>query len=350
MIEINLALLFIVFLILLFILISLFFYLTVKKYLKNQMRQRIDAFKEEYRLAVFHYLQSGQSGAMESDLGEEKVIALIELLSDYSNVIVGSDVEERIHLFAKEHITDFLKKELKQKRWSLRMNALFSIEDFYMVHCVPFLHELYQRRGTSLSEKAQILKLLAKFDDPKIVDYLKETDESLSEFSLVSILSVMEDEKLDELIAGFDDLPKRMQYIVVDMIGRRQLTGHHSLLQRLVLEDETELRIRSLKAYANSGIPIDAEAIYEFFKSDNWQLRMMAVKVSGMQRIEGYQSTLITLLSDPEYVVRAEAAKALLRFKEGEAILQRVIEESKDAFAKDMAVEWLEKGGSGYSY
>ncbi|WP_394237034.1 HEAT repeat domain-containing protein [Niallia oryzisoli] len=350
MIEMSLVLLFLLFLALLFILISLFFYLIVKKYQNNQLRQRINAMKDEYRLAVFHYLQNGESEFLGQDLGEEKVKALIELLSDYSHVLTGPEVEEKIHLFAKEHLSDFIKKELTKKRWSLRMNALFAIEDFYMEHLVPILHKLYGKRGTTLSEKAQILKLLAAFNDSKIVDYIKGIDQELSEFSLVSILSSMNDDKLDELFSCLDELPKRTQYILVEMIGKKQLTEHHSLLQKLVLQDETELRIRALKAYVNSGIPIDAAAIDGFFEEDNWQLRMMAARVAGMQRLDLYKDRLLTLLSDREYVVRAEAAKAILRFKEGEAILKKVTDESKDIFAKDMAVEWLEKGRGGYTY
>ncbi|WP_338449965.1 hypothetical protein R4Z09_28120 [Niallia oryzisoli] len=352
MIEMSLVLLFILFLVLLFLLFSLFFYLMVKKYQKNQTRQQINALKEDYRLAVFHYLQNGQTELWGQDPEKEKVMALIELLSDYSHVLTGREVEERIYLFAKEHLTDFIKKKLTKKRWSLRMNALFAIEDFYMEHLVPSLHDLYQKRSTTTSEKAQILKLIAKYNDPKIVEYIKgiNQNQNLSEFSLISILSIMDDEKLDELLSDFDELPNRTQYILVDMIGKKQLTQHHPLLQKLVLQDDAELRIRALKAYAQSGIPIDAKALGGFFEADNWQLRMMAARVAGMQRLDMYRESLLNLLSDREYIVRAEAAKAILRYKEGKAILQRVTEESKDLFAKDMAVEWLEKEGGGYSY
>ena len=76
----------------------------------------------------------------------------------------------------------------------------------------------------------------------------------------------------------------------------------------------------------------------------------MVIKVAGVQRMDEYKERLIELLSDREYIVRAEAAKAILRFKDGVSILTKVTEDSNDVFAKDMAIEWLEKERDGYSY
>ena len=75
---------------------------------------------------------------------------------------------------------------------------------------------------------------------------------------------------------------------------------------------------------------------------------MMAAKAAGVRRISTFKDSLVTLLSDREYVVRSEAAKAILQFKGGVDLLRKVVSESNDGFAKDMALEWLGKEGVEY--
>ncbi|GHH98056.1 HEAT repeat domain-containing protein [Neobacillus kokaensis] len=350
MIEISLAALFIVFIALLFLLVSIFFYLFVKKYFNNQTRMEIFQLKEDYQLDMFHYLQTGNGEWLNSSLNQEQLIALMELLTEYSNVLDGPVVEDRIREFADKYLTSFIKKELKKGRWSLRMNALYAIEGLYMKQLIPSVHALYKKRRTTIAEKSQIVKLLARFHDPQVPQYLKDIHEDLSNFSLLSIVSNLEEKTLDELIENFNELSKKLQYVVIDTIGKKQLTHHHMLLHRLLSEDDEELRIRSLKAYANSGLPIDTNLLAAFFESDNWQVRMMAAKVTGVERIERFKLQLIYLLSDREYIVRSEAAKSILRFRDGEGILTMVVDQTKDLFAKDMAIEWLEKERNNHSY
>ncbi|MEH7238039.1 HEAT repeat domain-containing protein [Bacillus sp. JJ1562] len=348
MIELSLVALYILIIAMLFLLTSLFLYLIIKKYVNNQSRRKINLLKEEFRLKMFHYLQTGEQSHIESNLGQEKVIALLELLKEYSNVLDSPDVNERISAFANKNFTKFIKKELRQRRWSLRMNALYLIEDFYMYHLIENLHSLYDKRRTTVAEKEQILKLLAKSNDEKIVEYIKNGTANISDFSLLTILMNLNDEKLDELIADFNFLPARIQYMVVETIGKKQLLRHHTLLKNLIHQDDPELVIRSLKAYATTGVPVDIHSIVAFFESESWQLRLMAAKVAGVQRMEELKEKLIELLSDSEYIVRVEAAKAILRFKDGVRILNKIKEESNDLFAQDMAIEWLEKERSSY--
>jgi hypothetical protein len=322
----------------------------IKKYVNNQKRQKITDLKEVYRLDMFRYLQTGNLNFLDYNQNQEKFIAFIELLNEYSNVLDDSDVKKRISCFAKEHLTKYVERQLKQRRWSLRMNALYAIEDFYMDHLGMTLHELYKKKKTTIAEKSQILKLFAKFHDEKIIEYVKNVDQNMSDFSLLSIFSNMDEVLIDQLLASFDELPLRLQCMLIEMIGKKQLIKHHPLLEKLVLQGEEELRIRSLKAYANIGAPIDIKYVAPFFEADSWQIRMMATKVAGVQRIEEYKDKLIERLSDREFIVRSEAAKAILRFKDGVSILTKVTEESEDMFASDMAFEWLEKERGDYSY
>ena len=271
MIELNLVVLFILFAALFFILMSLFLYLIIKKYMNNRTKQKIKDYKKDYYEDVFQFLQTGEQGLIQFDQKLEKFKAMIELLIEYSTVLDDSSVKMRISNFAKQHLTTYVKKELRKRRWSLRMNALYLIEDFHMDNLVEILHELYKKKRTTVAEKTQILKLLAQFDDEKIVEYVKTVSTQISDFSLLSIMTSLEEEKFEVLIEEFDALPIRIKYIVVETIGRKQLFKHQNLLQRLVLQDEGELRIRALKAYATTGLPIDSNVIAGFFHSENWQ-------------------------------------------------------------------------------
>lgn len=351
MVEISLILLFILFLSMLFLLLSLFLYLMVKKHLNNQFQQKVDEYKDAYRIKVFRYLQTGdpdELGNVKED--EELLKALVELLSDYSQLLTGPEIQMRISYFANQHLMNYLEKQLVQRRWSLRMNALYMIEDFYLVNLSEILHRTYNQKKTTVSEKAQILKTLAKFDDKRVGEYIKYVDQNISDFTLLSIFLILEEEKLDKLVEEFQQLSTRLQCLLIETIEKRQLIKHHQFLLMLIENEDEEVKIRALKAIANTGIPIEPELIKDFLQSSSWTTRMMATKVVGMQRLETCKPQLITLLSDREYSVRAEAAKAILRFKDGLAILTNVTKESTDLFAKDMAIEWLEKASGGYSY
>ncbi|MCT2534891.1 HEAT repeat domain-containing protein [Aquibacillus koreensis] len=344
--EVTFLSLFMVFVVMLFILISIFLYLLTKKVANNQTRAKINQYKEAYRLDMFQFLQAGKAvsfGNFQDD--QEKFIACKELLQEYANVIASEDMKERINDFAKDYLTSYIQKELKRRRWSLRMNALYLVEEFEMAHLTNELSRLYNKRKLGVLEKTQLLKLFALFDHAEIMDYLKNNTDDLSEFALMDILSVMTEARVEQLADGMNDLPMRFKYIVVEVIGKKQLIEYHPLLRNLIIEskEEIELKIRAFKAMVLLGMKLDSDIIEEALESEHWQLRMMAARLAGVHRLEVFKDKLISLLSDSEYAVRAEAAKAILTYKGGAKVLQRVVTESSDPFAKDMATEWLEK-------
>jgi len=343
MIEVNLVFLFIVFFVMFFTLVSLFFYLMIQKYMTNKKKKKIDQLKEAYRLDMFHFLQSGEDSKLRPDGSQEKYIALIELLIEYAKVLESEDIKQRISVFAKKYLTDYIVGQLKRNRWSLRMNALYAIEDFYMIHLSANLHDLYEKKQLTLAEKFQILKLFAKFGDEKTIHYIRSVASSISDFTLLSIFLLLEEDHFHNLVENFSQLPERMQYMVIETIGKKQYLQYYSLLQNLLQSDEEEMRIRTLKTFAYTGAPVDEEILADFFQSSSWQVRMMAAKLAGVKRLSQYAGQLVSMLSDQNYVVRSEAARALLQFKYGANILRNVIDESHDDFAKDMAREWLEK-------
>ncbi|PMC40674.1 hypothetical protein CJ195_02860 [Bacillus sp. UMB0899] len=343
MIELSLVFLLIFFLGMFFLLVSLFLYMMIVKRIRNETRKKIEGYKETYRLDMFHFLQSGNEGSLKPDGSQEKFIALIELLNEYADVLDSEDIKQRISDFAKRYLTIYIVDQLKKKRWSLRMNALYSIEDFYMDHLVDLLHDIYNKKHISVTEKIQMLRLFAKFNDNKTVEYIKNVDSSISDFDLLTILSLFEEDSFNELVKDFDTFSKQMQYMIIETIGKKQYLHHHNLLEKLLQSDDEEMRIRTLKAYAYTGAPMNETTLRAFFSSSNWQVRMMAAKVAGARRLSVFEHQLITLLSDHEYVVRAEAAKAILQFKGGINMLKKVIEETTDRFARDMAQEWISK-------
>ncbi|WP_186579615.1 hypothetical protein [Aquibacillus kalidii] len=346
MVEISLLSLLVVLVVMLFTLLCLFLYLLTNKIAKNQSRKQIDLYKDEYRLDMFHFLQNGTGTSFEFGNGDERFVAWTELMQEYSNVLASEDVKARMKQFAEVYLTDFIVKELTKKRWSLRMNALYVIEEFEMDHLSSQLHTLYQNKKVTVVERSQLLKLFALFHDEKVVDYIINKAEDLSDFALIDILSKMDEEEFDKLIDVFDELSDRLKLIVVEVIGRKQFIRHHSFLHNLINAkgQEMELTIRSLKAIINIGVPIDTSLIDKLFDSNYWQLRMMTTKLVGVHRLELFKVRLVPLLSDQEYAVRNEAAKAIFNYKDGAEVLKKITEESEDLFAKDMATEWLEKG------
>ena len=100
------------------------------------------------------------------------------------------------------------------------MNALYMIEDFHMKYLKDSLHELYGRNNLTIAEKSQILRMFAKFNDSKLTSYMQKLDQRLSDFSILSILSIMNEETFEILVEDFVNLDKRTQFMVVETIGK----------------------------------------------------------------------------------------------------------------------------------
>lgn len=326
------------------ILTILFSYLLIRKVYEIRTRQQIEEYKDRTRGTMFKYLYEGSTSRLLLPDHPLKITAMEELLSDFSHVVEGMATGERIQWFAEKFFAEDYRKILFHRRWSIRMNTLYLIEEFRMESLLSDVLQLYKKKHISRAEEGQILKMLAVFDHPDIFYFLTHTKYELSELTYRVIYGSLSEEMFEQFIKKFEELPKILQFTLVDMIGIKNRLEYGSVLESLLTSEDMEIRIRSLKAISQIGYVLPIEQLLVHLRSDNWPERIMAVKICGMLRLDEYVPHLVELMKDRVFQVRSQSAQAISNYPNGAAILQTIINTTEDTFARDMAMEWIERG------
>lgn len=330
--------------ILLVILTGLCLYLMLKKVIDNKNRNQIERYKEEYQLALFQFLHEGVEAEELSVRSPLQTRALIELLAGFSKMFASEDMQERLQGFAEEHFQPFILSQLKHRRWSIRMNALYWIHDFKMKSMLEPLKKLHASKKVSKAEEMQLLKIQVLFDEKKLVERLSETKHELSEFEFSLLFHSFREDQFRPLISAFDNLPEVMRFALIDSIGVKNRMEHVSFLKHLLDTGTTELRVRALKAVVGMEFYLDIPTLSVHLHADSWQERLMAIKACEYIRSTELSPVLQNLMSDPSFYVRSQAAQSLLRLENGQALLREIAAYAEDGYARDMAEQWLERG------
>lgn len=329
---------------LLVVLTSLCLYLMIKKMKDNKDRTRINDYKEEYQLPLFQFLNEGVKGESLNDRSPLQTRALVELLAGYSKMFASPDIQERIQAFAEAHLQPFILSQLTHGRWSIRMNALYWIQDFKMESMREPLQRLYATKKISKAEEIQLLKLDVLFDEENLLARLTEPKHELTEFEYSLLFHSVGEEQFKPLIHAFDELPQVMRFALIDSIGVRNRMEYVLFLQELLGEDSMELRVRALKAVVGMEFYLDVSTLTVHLRAESWQERLMAIKACEYIRTPQLTPYLKELMSDPSFYVRSQAAQSLLRLENGEDVLREIAVKAEDGYARDMAEQWLERG------
>ncbi|WP_246944009.1 HEAT repeat domain-containing protein [Bacillus pinisoli] len=327
------------------ILLVLFFYLTIRKAIENRSRLKIDLYKEDYRNHMFRYLYKGEHSRHLLPDNDMKYKALEELLNEFANVAEGEEFEARMRTFSELYFLERYKNLLFHRRWSKRMNVLYNIESFQLQVLLEDVVNLYNSRKTlSEAEVVQIFKLMVKFDHPDLYHYITANQYNLSEFVYRLLVSNMKETTLKYFIAKYDQLSTTLKLTIIDVLGIENRQDLTSFLRAQLTNNLPEIRIRSLKALANLAVPLTDNELKQHLYSKHFEERIMALKLAASVRKKEYLPYIIESMSDGMFSVRQQAAQAIYRYPNGLDILSDILTNSTDQFARDMAMEWLEKG------
>ena len=326
------------------VLTGLCLYLMLKKMIDNKNLAKIDFYKDEYRLALFQFLHEGikvQKLNVDSPL---EIRALVELLASFSKTFSSEDIKARLQEFAEARFQPYILSQLQHRRWSKRMNALFWIHDFKMKSMKKPLHKLYTSKHVSKSEEIQLLKINVRFEEENLLENLIKPKHELTEFEYGLLFHSMKEEQFGPLIRTFDELPEVMKFALIDSIGVSNRMEYIPLLKELLEDDFMELRIRTLKAVVGMEYYLDVPTLSVHLRAASWQERLMAIKACEYIRTPQLTLYLTELMSDSSFYVRSQAAQSLLPLENGVAILTELAVKAEDGYARDMAIQWLERG------
>jgi len=325
------------------VLFAIFLYLVVRKRKDGKWKREVETYKQLYEPVLFRYLAYGDE-QVPAPSSSAQHVAMMELLDHFMRVLANGEIKERATTLAEMYFVDYLRAQLVHRRLGRRMNALFFIEDFHLRSLVHELEAMYEQKQLTTMEKRQLLKMFALFQHPNVYEYMKQTDESFTQFDYRLILSRMDDHMFAKMVDHFFDWNEKIQYALIDMIGIMQKLAHVSFLRTLLQHEQSEYRIRALKALAEIAFPLDSEQLLIHLHSPVWPERLMALRLCARIRQYELVETIKELVKDRVFAVRSQAAEALLRMPNGLAILEQIAQTSDDRYARDMALEWLERG------
>lgn len=325
------------------ILLTIFLYLIVQKRKDARWKKEVETYKRLYEPMLLRYVAYGDE-QVPAPSSSAQYVAMIELLDHFIHVLADEDVRARATSLAEAYFADYLRKQLYHRRLGRRMNALFYIEDFGLRSLLPELENMYEQKQLTTMEKRQLLNMFALFQHPHVYEYMKQTDESFTQFDYRLILSRMDDDTFAKMVDHFFDWNEKIQYAIIDMIGIMQKLAHIPFLLTLLRHKQSEYRVRALKALAQMAYPLDVEQLHVHFQSSVWQERLMALRLCARTRRQEMVDHIVLLMKDAVFSVRSQAAEALLRMPNGLDILEHIAQTSDDRYARDMALEWLERG------
>lgn len=326
------------------ILFLMLIYLIVRKALENSLRKRVEEHKSLMNDKVLHSILTGDFLRSLQVETKAKKMAMEELLSDYSEILEGTEEKKNLNLMAESRLSGDYRKALSSYRWSTRMNALFHIEAFQMESLKEDIQILLQRSRVSKEEKIKGLSFLSQIQHKGIFGLVTEEYKDLSYLEYRNIISRLKERHLEEFLLGYHSCQLQLKYAIIDLVGLKKDLAYLNFVETVFSISHGEERVRALKALASIGHTRKVEQFLPLLKSANWEERMLAARLAGEMKCDQAIPDLVLLLKDPSWWVRSQSGQSIILYPQGKRILEEVIASSSDSFARDMAWEWINKG------
>ncbi|MCK0470167.1 HEAT repeat domain-containing protein [Halalkalibacter sp. APA_J-10(15)] len=309
-----------------FILSVVFIYLIVNRLREKKRETRIHHYINQYHKSFYDHLIEGEPAS--SEIEPEctlQIRAVEEILTRYSHSISSEKVVERICEYAETYLCSHYEAQLKSRRWSKRMNALYHIVDFRMYSFKSKVAEmLASDKHYTDDEYLQMYLFLTKADKQLFMKLIERNKASFTEWEYRKLVHELDQDSFALLLQSFEELPQSLQYSMIDIIGMENQLKWYSFLIEVLESEELELRIRTLKALSKLSYVHQPKLFKPYLQSPYWEERMLVARLLETNPSRDVQNYLITLLGDSSRLVRKQAAKSLSMQKGGEQLLQEI--------------------------
>lgn len=326
----------------LFILIIAYLYLIYRKLAFDYHQKQKEDWKGKLRPIIHECMRNECIQEI-----PKKAIALEaaeEILIQYLSVLKNREMRKRVKWIAHQLFCPFYKKRLMNRKWVIRLNTLHYIDIFqfkdFEDDVLTLLHKPFSRK----EEAYLIYSILASFQYSGLYNLLCQSKEPLPPFLSKTIMDRLSPELFQEFLHSYSACPPAIQKSIIDVLGNKRELKFVSFMEELLVHQDVELRIRSLKAISKVGILKNETILFDLVLSAHWQERMMVAKVMGVLQNEEFINYLKDLLSDQSWWVRTTAAQSILQFSDGIQILEGIVGNKDihyDPYAIDMSKEWI---------
>lgn len=339
---------------LLFVLLMiLFFYLLFRKWRDGRIerRKRVWLNMLEQEDAEFTFYESrGVWSRLLIPRRADHFEALEQLLSHRMMLEQHATERQRIVQFVEHYFVPLYKERLRNGTWSARMNTLLYIEMFQMKMLIDDLLELLKLKSCTERERYIIYRILAGFQFEGIKQLIQcAAEEQVPDHVIRQMLFPLPYTSLEDYVIHFNNFPLSIGEHVLDVLRVRNERSESllELLEKLLVSEHSELRIKALKGLANFGFMTD-EGLSDLctkvdvWRSRHWTERLMLVRLMGHIRDVSFLPLLDQFIGDESYLVRSEAATSIWMYRGGRERLLEISMNHADKFAREMAAERLE--------
>jgi hypothetical protein len=272
---------------------------------------------------------------------KHQILAVEHIFLSYLRNISNPIIQQKIYTFAQMYLKEYYQNELKSRNWSRKMNAMYRIADFHIQELIGTCEVSIKHKHSI--EVFQLLKIYSILEKEKFIQEILLCNYSFSESEYKKLFSYLEVEMLQRFMEKMENLQQAAQYALIDTIAAKGSMAVIEGLEELLVSEDTEIRIRTLRGLERIGVIRSLETYIPFVNSSIWEEKLMVAKLFKYVPLTYTAEHLEKLLQDSNWWVRSQAANTIIEDPRGYQRLKEFIATTNDQYAIDMANEVLEK-------
>ncbi|MFJ7841943.1 HEAT repeat domain-containing protein [Lysinibacillus sphaericus] len=341
MIDLSLDFLLSVIAILFIVLCGFMMYIFYQRQSEVRFKKSRDIYLKDYSQLWYEYLFNNEIfSVVLIPRGKPQVQAIEMIFSSYLKNITNDDMRWKMKNFSNQYLKTFYENDLMNKRWSIRMNALYRIADLQLDELLDACKKL-ETTKYSKEEFFQLLKIYSLFQPELFIQKIKAPNANYSESEYRRLFVLLEEDIFMRFFDEFTSWSMSIQFAVIDTAAAKKNMQYIEKLEQLLTNENDEIKIRALKGLFEIGVIENINPYIPFVTSHLWEVRLMVGKIFKYVPLSYSYPYLEQLLQDENWWVRSQAAKTIAEDRDGLEKLKEFISYSTDHYAVEMAQETI---------
>lgn len=259
-----------------------------------------------------------------------------------AQTVSGFGLKRLCEIFEQEGFADYELRRLSSWRWWVRASAAKRLGSMLCHKAAPPLTALLQDR--SLEVRLSVCWALGQLGEIGAVEGMIRSLTSGSRLAALSVANIIRllgsrtVSILEGLLSHADD---NVRVMAINLLGEFKDRGARALLLPYLASPNPEIKIAVCRALAALGERSAGPHLVPLLADDSWEMRAKTAWALGKLGFKEAIPQLIVCLGDRAWWVRLNSGEALARMgKPGRRALEKSLSH-RDAFARDMAAQWL---------